>query len=179
MNGMLQRPNKNEYPDYYEEYIKLVPEGEMVSILKKNLELTMALFNGISESEGNYRYAPDKWSIKEVLGHMTDTERILSTRLLRIGRGDVTPLSGFNENFYVDGAEFDKQTTQNILDEFVSVRKATISLIKNMPEESWLRKGLANGIINTARSLVYSIAGHELHHCKIIQERYLQKKDDH
>jgi hypothetical protein len=170
---MLQRPEKEEYPSYYEDYIKLVPNGDMVSILQENLSNTVTLFQSISESNGDFQYAPGKWSIKEVLGHMTDTERIMSARLLRFGRGDNTPLPGFNENIYVNGANFNQRTIKSLLEEFTVTRNATITLIKNMPEEAWMRKGLANNFENTTRSVAYMIAGHEMHHCKIIRERYL------
>jgi hypothetical protein len=170
---MLHRPKQEEYPSYYEDYIKLVPNGDMVAILQENLSKTVTLFESISESNGDFQYAPGKWSIKEVLGHMTDTERIMSARLLRFGRGDNTPLPGFNENIYVNGANFNQRTIKSLLKEFTVTRNATITLIENMPEESWMRKGLANNFENTTRSVAYMIAGHELHHCKIIRERYL------
>lgn len=170
---MLHRPIEGEYPSYFEGYIKLVPNGEIVSILQENLLGTISLFQGIPVSNGDFQYAPDKWSIKEVLGHMTDTERIMSVRLLRFGRGDSTPLPGFNENIYVKGANFNQRTLENLLDEFTVTRNATITLIQNMSEESWGRKGLSNNHETTARSLAYMITGHELHHCQIIRERYL------
>jgi hypothetical protein len=170
---MLMRPNQEEYHSYYEDYIKLVPNGELVSILENNLSKTLTFFQSITEANGEFRYAPGKWSIKEVLGHMTDTERIMSTRLLRFGRGDSTPLPGFNENIYVNGANFNQRSLKSLLEEFMVTRNATITLIKNMPEEAWLRKGLANQYENTTRALAYMIAGHEMHHCQIIRERYL------
>ena len=170
---MLMRPNQEEYPSYYEDYIKLVPDGELVSILEENLSKTLTLFQSITEANGEFRYAPGKWSIKEVLGHMTDTERIMSARLLRFGRGDSTPLPGFNENIYVNGANFNQRSLKSLLEEFMVTRNATITLIKNMPEEAWLRKGLANQYENTTRAVAYMIVGHEMHHCQIIRERYL------
>ncbi|MDP4083304.1 MAG: DinB family protein [Bacillota bacterium] len=171
---MLQRPKAGEFPPYYESYIQLVPEGEIILILEESLTKTVSIFQSISESKGNFRYAPEKWSIKEVLGHMTDTERILSVRLLRIGRGDENPLPGFNENHYIKGSNYCNLPIQRIVEEFILVRKATIALLRNMPEEAWLRKGVANNFENTTRALAYIIAGHELHHCQIIKERYLR-----
>jgi hypothetical protein len=170
---MLTRPNKEEYPSYYEDYIKLVPSGEMVSILEENLSKTISLFQSMTEANGEFRYAPNKWTIKEVLGHMTDTERIMSARLLRFGRGDSTPIPGFNENIYVNGANFNERPLKSLLEEFMVTRNATIALIKYMPEEAWLRKGLANNYENTTRAIAYMIAGHEMHHCQIIRDRYL------
>jgi len=170
---LLQRPLENEYPEYYVPYVNLVSNGDLLSILKENLDTTIALFEGISEEEGHFRYAPGKWSIKEVLVHMTDTERIMAYRLLRIGRGDQTPLAGFDENDYINGAQFDKLPIKNIIEDFAAVRKATITLIQNIPEEAWIKKGLANDKEITTRAIAYIIPGHAIHHCNIINERYL------
>jgi uncharacterized damage-inducible protein DinB len=170
---MLQRPKENEYPSYYVPYVNLVPDGDLIAILKQNLNATVQLFEGISEQDTHFRYAPNKWSIKEVLGHMSDTERIMSYRLLRIGRGDQTALAGFNENDYVKGSNVNQLPIETILEDFIATRKATITLIKNMPEEAWTNKGIANTFEITASALAYIIAGHEIHHRKIITERYL------
>lgn len=170
---MLQRPKETEYPSYYVPYIQLVPEGDLVSNLENDLQDTVKLFEGLSEVESEFRYAENKWTIKEVLGHMADTERVMSYRLLRIGRGDQTPLAGFNENFYANGAKSNRLPIQNILDDFVAARKSSITLIKNMPEEAWENKGIANELEITASAVAYIIAGHALHHKKIITERYL------
>ncbi|MEO2077941.1 MAG: DinB family protein [Bacillus sp. (in: firmicutes)] len=174
---MLQRPLTSEYPEYYVPYVDLVPEGDLLTILNEDLKSTMALFEGISNEEGHFRYAPDKWSIKEVLGHMTDTERIMSYRLLRIGRGDQTALAGFNENEFVEGSQINNQSINDILEDFVATRKATITLIKNMPAEAWSYKGNANNTEVTTRAIGYIIAGHAIHHKKIISERYLSAKN--
>ncbi|MFS0779481.1 DinB family protein [Neobacillus sp. 3P2-tot-E-2] len=170
---MFQRPEKNEYPDYYVPYVDLVPESDLVELLKVNLEKTVSLFEGISEEVSLKSYAPGKWSIKEVLGHITDTERIMSYRLLRVGRGDQTPLAGFEENQYVQAAQTNNLSVKTILEDFKAVRNATITLIQNLPTEAWENKGNANGMEITTRSIAYIIAGHQMHHCKIIEERYL------
>jgi uncharacterized damage-inducible protein DinB len=171
---MFQRPVKHEYPDYYVPYVDLVPEGDIVQLLNENLQKTVSLFEGLSEEASLKRYAPDKWSIKEVLGHITDTERIMSYRLLRIGRGDETPLAGFNENDYVQAAKTNNLSLSTIIDDFKTVRNATITLIKNTPREAWANKGNANGMEITTRAIAYIIAGHEMHHRKIVEERYLK-----
>jgi hypothetical protein len=173
MGKMLKRPSKNEYPEYYVPYVDLVPEGDLVELLKENLEKTVSLFEGISEEVSLNRYAPGKWSIKEVLGHITDTERIMSYRLLRVGRGDQTPLAGFNENDYVHAAQTNNLSVKTILEDFKAVRTATITLIQNLPNEAWENKGNANGTEITTRAIAYIIAGHQMHHCKIVEERYL------
>jgi hypothetical protein len=170
---MLQRPKESEYPEYYVPYVRLVPEGDLLQSLKKNLVETENLLEGISEQDCLFRYAANKWSIKEVLGHMTDTERIMSYRLLRVGRGDQTALAGFNENDYVKGSNVIQLPIEKILDDFISTRKATITLIKNMPEEAWTNLGNANNFEITTRAIAYIIAGHAIHHRKIITERYL------
>ncbi|MFF2449500.1 DinB family protein [Neobacillus sp. NPDC058068] len=170
---MLKRPLENEYPNYYVPYVKLVPEGDLLSILKENLVDTAALLESLSEEDSHFRYASGKWSIKEVLGHMADTERIMSYRLLRIGRGDQTPLAGFNENDYIDGSQFDQLPIKNILEDFAATRNATITLIQNMPDEAWAKRGIANETDITSQAIAYIIAGHAIHHLKIIHERYL------
>ena len=105
---MIQRPKDTEYPAYYQPYVNLLPDSDLVQLLKENLQETVQLFEGLSEEEGHFRYSPNKWSIKEVLGHMTETERIMSYRLMRVGRGDPTPLAGFNENDYVAGSQIEQ-----------------------------------------------------------------------
>lgn len=170
---MLQRPLESEYPPYYAAYIKLVPEGELLSILKESLVKTKELFESISEANEQFRYAPGKWSIKEVLGHMTDTEKIMSYRLLRFGRGDQTALAGFDEKLYVEGSHVNQLPMKSILDDFTATREATITLVQNMPEAAWAKKGFANNNQISTRALAYIIAGHTTHHRKIITDRYL------
>jgi uncharacterized damage-inducible protein DinB len=170
---MLQRPNESEYPEYYLRYVQLVPDGELLQTLENNLLETVRLFESISEQDGYFRYASNKWSIKEVLGHMTDTERIMSYRLLRVGRGDQTALAGFNENDYVKGSQVNQLPIEKILEDFIATRKATLTLIKNMPKEVWMNKGNANNLEITTRAIAYIIAGHAIHHGKIITDRYL------
>lgn len=172
---MLQRPLENEYPEYYVPYVNLVSDGDLLLILKENLAEMTALFEGLSEENGQFRYAQGKWSMKEVLGHMADTERIMSYRLLRIGRGDQTPLAGFDENDYINGSQFDQLPIKNILDDFAAVRNATIALIQNMPDGAWAKRGIANDTEITSRAIAYIIAGHAIHHLKIIHERYMSE----
>ncbi|WP_342429729.1 DinB family protein [Neobacillus sp. FSL H8-0543] len=170
---MIQRPTENEYPAYYQPYVSLVPDTDLVQLLNENLQETVQLFESISEIEGLFRYAPTKWSIKEVLGHMTDTERIMSYRLMRIGRGDQTSLSGFNENDYVVSSQINQLPIRDILDDFIATRKATLTLIHNMPTDAWAKVGVANVAEITTQAIAYIIAGHAIHHRTIITERYL------
>jgi uncharacterized damage-inducible protein DinB len=170
---MLKRPAENEYPEYYLPYINLVPQEDLLQILQENLQEVVNLFEGISEEKAHYRYAPGKWSVKELLGHITDTERIMCYRLLRVGRGDQTPLAGFNENDYVQGAQTNNLSMEAILEDFKAVRNATITLIQNLPAAAWANKGNANGLEITTRAIAFIIAGHQIHHCKIVEDRYL------
>jgi len=170
---MLQRPLVSEYPEYYKPYVNLVPDGDLLSLLKEHLVKTIELFESLSEEAGHFRYAENKWSIKEVLCHMADTERIMSYRLLRAGRGDQTALAGFDENEYIQGSQIHKLPIKNILEDFIATRKATLTLIQNMPEEAWANIGFANNTEVTTRAIAYIIAGHALHHFNIISDRYL------
>ncbi|TVY10895.1 DinB family protein [Paenibacillus cremeus] len=170
----LSRPEPSEYASYFGQYVELVPDGNLPDILRSQLQATTALLEGITEERGSFRYAPGKWSLKEVLGHMADTERIMSYRLLRIARGDTTNLPGFSEEAFVAGASFDQRTIAELVDELAVVRQATLSLLQGIQDEAWLRKGTANNIEVSARSLGYIIAGHELHHRSVIEERYLK-----
>jgi uncharacterized damage-inducible protein DinB len=170
---LLQRPEVNEYPEYYVPYVSLVPEGDLIPILQENLKKMIKLFDGISEEDSYYRYGEGKWSIKEVLGHITDTERIMSYRLMRIGRGDKTPLAGFDEEFFVNHSKVNELPVKKILDDFIATRKATITLIENMPTEAWTNEGNANNTKVTTRAIAYILAGHEIHHRHIIEARYL------
>lgn len=172
--SMLMRPNANEYPHYFESYINEVPEGEVSAFLEQQIEDAYRQFGNLSEEQGLYRYAEGKWSIKEVLGHITDTERIMSYRLLRIARGDTTPLPEFSEELFVNNANFDNRSIEDLLDDFTSVRSSTLSLISHLSDEAWLRIGTFSGQQGSARALAFIVAGHALHHFNVIRERYLQ-----
>ncbi|MFP7298835.1 DinB family protein [Neobacillus niacini] len=172
---MLQRPLESEYPNYYQPYIQLVPNGEIVQLLRENLLAVVNFFHGLSEEEANHRYASGKWSVKEVLGHIIDTERIMTYRLLRVGRGDQTALAGFNETDYVEAAQIHNLSMEAILEDFKATRNAAITLIQNIPAEAWTNIGNANGMEITTRAIAYIIAGHEIHHRKIVEERYLKR----
>lgn len=171
---MLTKPLLEEYPAYYETYVKLVQEGNLAEILVEQLQTTTELVQSLTEETGDYRYAPGKWSIKEVLGHVADTERIMAYRMLCIARGDRTPLPGYDENEYVAGASFAESSLSDILKDYSAVRCSTLTLLRGITEEAWLRTGTANNGLISARALAAIIAGHERHHIRIIQERYLR-----
>lgn len=170
---MWTKPTNQEYPAYFQNYIDLVSEGCLEATLNTQLKNTTALLSGITETQANYRYASGKWTLKEVIGHIMDTERIMSYRLLRIARGDQTPLGGYDEDQYVKEASFHSRSLPDILEEFATVRRSTLSLVKGLSEEVWSRQGIANNNGISVSALSYIIAGHELHHIKIIKEKYL------
>lgn len=172
---MLERPSRDEFTQYYGTYIDLVPEGNLESILQTQFEETRRLLSTISEEQANYRYEAGKWTLKEVVGHIADTERIMSYRLLCIARGDKLPLAGYDEIEYVKEAVFPVRKLTDVVEEYAAVRQATMALLRGVPYHAWTRTGVANYSRLSARALAYIIAGHELHHRSIIEERYLAK----
>lgn len=168
----LTLPDSSEYAQYYGRYISLVAAKDIVSELESQRAQTMVLLNGRTDREANFRYAPDKWSVKQVLGHITDTERIFAYRALRIGRGDQTPIEGFEQDDYARDASFARRSLADLAAEFSVVRDATLALFRSLAEQAWLRRGVASNNEVTVRALAYIIAGHELHHRNILQERY-------
>ncbi|MDN4074017.1 DinB family protein [Fictibacillus terranigra] len=173
---MRSKPKTNEYDSYYERYIATLPNQEIVTILEEQAEQTQQMVQGLSEKQALFKYGPDKWSIKEVIGHMTDTERIMSYRLLSIARGDKGLLPGFDENAYVEQASFNRKPLSDLLQQYQIVRQSTILLIKSIEEEAWTRSGNANGSEVTVRAIASIIAGHEKHHLVILKERYFGSK---
>jgi hypothetical protein len=167
------RPQTGEYNPYYDRYISLVGPEDIVGLLEKHAPETVALFKSAS-AKGDFRYAPGKWSVKEMLGHVNDTERIMTYRALRVARGDKTPLAGFEQDDYVRDGNFGQRTLPDLIEEFINVRKATVSFFRHLDGETGLRRGIANNDAITGRALAYIIAGHELHHRRILKEMYLK-----
>ena len=167
------RPKPSEYAPYYERYVSRVPDGDIVRTLESQLEETLALIRGIPEARGDFRYAEGKWSIKELLGHVIDSERVFTYRALRFGRGDTTPLPGFEQDDFVRGADFSKRTLSDLADEYEHVRRATISLFASLDGGAWDRRGKANDTEVSVRGIAFIIAGHERHHVEILKTRYL------
>jgi len=166
------RPVPGEYAPSYEPYISKVKGSDIVGILEAHRLQMAQVFAARSERDGNFRYAPDKWTVKEVLGHVSDTERIFAYRALRIARGDQTPLSGFEQDDYVRGGNFAERTLASLAEEFGMVRAATIALFKSLQKDAWQRRGVANKNEVSVRALAFIVAGHELHHRLILEERY-------
>lgn len=169
----MSRPSPAEYAPYFEKYISLVPEGEIAVTLGKQIEGTLNLIRSLSEAQGDLRYAPGKWSIKEVIGHLIDAERIFAYRALRFARNDATPLPGFDENSFVTSAGFGSRSLADLAKEFEHTRKSNIYLFKHLDGDSLLRRGAANDNEISVRAIAYIIAGHELHHVGILRSRYL------
>src|SRR5437016_3806930 len=169
----MTRPDPTEYDPYFGKYISLVPDGDIVSILSSQVENTLALLRTITEQRGGHAYAPGKWTIKEVVGHLTDAERIFAYRALRIGRNDKTPLAGFEQDDYVANADFNARTLGSLVEEFEAVRRANVQLFKHFTLEEWQRRGTANNTEISTRAVAYSVAGHERHHVEILRSRYL------
>ena len=171
------RPQPGEYAPYYERYISLVPGNDVLAALaalEEQRRQMLLLLSGRAEADGDLRYEPEKWSVKEVLGHINDTERVMSYRALRIARGDQTPLAGFEQDDYVRNGPFARCTLADLIEDYIAVRRSTITLFRNLDEVAWTRRGVANKNDVTVRALAFIIAGHELHHRRIIEQRYLK-----
>lgn len=167
------RPRAGEYSPYYERYVSLVPAGDVAETLERQHAETQALLGGLSEGQGGSRYEPGKWSVKELVGHLVDSERVFAYRVLRFARGDRTPLPGFEQDDYVRGGGFDSRTLKDLAAEFAAVRGATLALLRSLDEAAWARTGTANDAEVSVRALAHIIAGHELHHINILRTRYL------
>jgi hypothetical protein len=167
------RPAASEYLPYYERYIGLVPEGDVVATLVNQMIETQSLLRALPASVATYRYAPEKWSVNELVGHMIDSERIFTSRALRFARNDPAPMPSFDQNDYVRNATFDSYPLADLASELEAVRHATIFLFRHMDEQAWSRRGIANNAEVSVRALAYIVAGHELHHREILSARYL------
>lgn len=167
------RPKAGDYAAFYEKYIALVPEGEFLQILETQLREWQKLLGNLNEEQADFRYEPGKWSIKDVLGHVADSERIFAYRLLRIARGDQTPMAGFEQDDYARAANSSARKCSDLLEEFTAVRRATIALVSSMDDSAWVRRGVANQREISATALAFVIAGHERHHRQVLEQRYL------
>ncbi|MGA2643857.1 MAG: DinB family protein [Candidatus Sulfotelmatobacter sp.] len=165
-------PLPDEYASYYAGYISLVQGEDVLRTLDQQRRQTMMLLSGRDEEDGEFRYAPEKWNAKEVLGHVCDSERVFAYRALRISRADATPLAGFEQDDYVKNGPFAHLSLADQVEDFIAVRRATLSLLRNLDEVAWTRRGIANKNEVTVRALAYIIAGHELHHRRILEEKY-------
>jgi len=169
---LMKRPEANEYAEYYGKYIEKVPGTDVLGILESQRVQMLQLFAGRSEREGNFRYAPGKWTIKEVLGHVTDAERIFTYRALRIARSDQTPLASFEQDDYVKSGRFASRTLADLVEEFAAVRGASVALFRSFDDSAWSKRGVANQKEVTVRALGFITAGHQIHHRVILEEQY-------
>src|SRR5262245_10187520 len=169
----MTRPQASEYGAYYETYIRLVPEEDVLAALAQQNEVTLATLREVSEQASLQRYAPGKWSLRELVGHLTDAERIFSYRGLRFARNDRTELPGFDQDPYVAAAGFDRIPWPELLEQFRLGRQANILLFRGLAEEAWMRSGVASQKEMSVRAVAYTIVGHERHHLKVVRERYL------
>jgi len=167
------KPERSEFLPYYGKYIDLVASGDVLTTLSKQMVETLLLLRSLHASVATYRYAPGKWSVNEVIGHLIDSERIFAGRALRFARADGTPLPGFEQDDYVSNSSFDLYPLGELASELGSVRESTIFLFRHLQEDAWTRRGTANGAEVSVRALAYIIAGHELHHREILRARYL------
>ena len=163
-----------EYAPYYGRYITLVGGDDVVAALEDQPRETLALLSTLSEEQGDYRYAPGKWSVKEMLGHVIDTERVLTYRALRFARNDRTPLASFEQDDYVRAGDFADCRLADLIEEFVCVRRASLWFFRQLSAEAWMRRGIASGNEVSVRAIAYIVAGHELHHRQVLREKYLR-----
>lgn len=168
----MERPSKDEFAESYRAYVSLVPDGDIARILARQEVSTAYLLGRIREDRADHRYAPGKWSVREVMGHLADTERVMAYRMLRIARGDETPMAGFEETEYVRNGRFERRSLESLVNDIRTVRRATLSLVDQVDDETSIRVGIANDHPISVRALAYVIAGHELHHLSILRERY-------
>lgn len=171
---IIPRPDPAEFAPYYERYLESVPDGDLLRLLEEGAEEVLDLLRAFGEGRADHRYAPGKWSVKAVVGHVADTERVFAYRALRFARGDATPLPGFEQDAYVAAAGFDRRTLADLAEEFADVRKATLKLFAGFDAPALLRSGVASGHPLTVRAAGWIIAGHAQHHAQILRERYLQ-----
>ena len=170
--SVIHDPQPSEYAPYYGKYVSQVPPGDIVSILSDQMDRMNTMLSSMDEDEATVPYAPGKWSVKQIIGHLTDAERIFSYRALRIARGDKTALPGFEQDDYVANGNFASVSLTELLQEYTAVRRATIMLFRHLPAEASTRRGTASNHEVTVRALAYIIAGHDEHHYRSWCEKY-------
>lgn len=169
----MQRPTERDYPQFFAGYVSLVPEDDILSVIEQQSSETQRLISSLDEARATHRYAEGKWSVKEVIGHVTDSERVFGYRALCIARGEKNSLPGFDEKEYMQNANFDAWRLGDLAESYALVRRSNIVLFRNLPEDAWDRRGIANNNEITVRALAYVLVGHERHHLKVLRERYL------
>jgi hypothetical protein len=165
-------PAADEYGPYYGRYISRVPRGDFLALLRSQADEVVSAFSGLTDAQANYAYAPGKWTVTEMLGHMADAERVFQYRALSIGRGDPAPLPGFEQDDWMATAGFGNRALADVLAEWRAVRAATIALAAGLPEEAVLRRGVASGLPVTVRALLHLAPGHTAYHLEVLRDRY-------
>ncbi len=168
----IPRPGPDEYDPYYAGYVTAVPSGDVLTLLDTQTAELVTWLRALPPGREGHRYAPGKWSIREVVGHLCDTERVFAYRALRFSRGDQTPLPGFEQDDYVPESGCETRTLADLIDEFLAIRRATVALFRGMTDAMAARRGTANGVEISVRALAYIVAGHERHHARVLRERY-------
>jgi hypothetical protein len=171
---MNTRPDRGEAVEYYFTYIDQVPDGDICDILGSQLPETLSLLRGISEEQSAFRYAPEKWSVREVLSHVNDAERLFVFRAFWFARGFDSPLPSFDQDAAITTAGADARAWSSHVEEFAAIRAATVAFFRDLPAEAWMRRGIASDNPFTVRALAYITAGHAIHHARVLRERYLQ-----
>jgi hypothetical protein len=169
----MNRPEKTEYAEYYERYVSLVEESDIVAVLEKQHAEMQEIFQTISEEKSHFAYGAEKWTIKELIGHLTDGERIFAYRALRISRADETPIEGFEQDGYIENSNFNNTPFSALTEELLLARKSNLIFFKYLLDEAWSRTGTASGNPVSVRALAFIMAGHIRHHLNILNERYL------
>lgn len=169
---MVERPTTDEYAAYYDGYIRLVPEGNIIEMLEQQANIVQNLLLSLTEEQANYSYAEGKWSVKEVIGHLLDNERIMSSRLLRIARGDQANHPGYDQDVLMQTHPFNEYTLADLSEEYAITRRSTILMIRRLTPEAWLCRGIVSDNPASARSIAFVMAGHELHHLSVLRDRY-------
>jgi hypothetical protein len=167
----MSRPDPTEYAAYYGKYLALVPEEDVLAAMQAQWVKTLAVLGACPEEEANARHRPYTWTVKQVVGHLTDSERVFGYRALRVARGDATPLPGFDENAFAAAGDFDRRTLSDLAAEFEAVRRSHLLLFGSLPDAAWVRRGVANGSEISVRAIAYIIVGHERHHAGILRKR--------
>ena len=167
----MTRPGSDEYASYYEKYVSLVPETDILKVMRESPGTELAFLSSIAESEASVCHPPYTWTVKQVVGHLTDSERVFGYRALRIARGDTTPLPGFDENAYASAIHLEEIPLTELVAEFADLRRSHLAFFGHLSEEAWRRRGTANNAAVSVRAIAYILIGHERHHCAILRKR--------
>lgn len=167
------RPGPDEHAPYYLRYIGKVPEGEFLGLMRAQLDETTGIFGALGEAQGDYAYAPGKWTIKEVLGHLVDTERVFAHRALNVARGEPTPLPGWDQDIWIAPGRFNERTLASLLEEWAITRRASLALLEGLPSDAPTRRGTVDGNSISARALACVLPGHLIWHLEVLKARYL------